>query len=579
MIKRKLITAISMLVLINCFVAQTMSRKEVLGRPTNSSITVQMLFADSADVRVQFGTSTGIYPNQTPWQLVTGSITAEVVLNGLAADTKYYYRVNYRHPGASTLTTRPEYNFRTQRALGDSFVFVVQADPHMDASSDTALYRRCLQNQLADHPDFMIDLGDFLMTDKLANTNSLVPHDTITYRCKLLRSKYELVCHSMPLFIALGNHEGEAGWYNNNTATNIAVWDSQERKKYFPNPYPNAFYTGDTINYNYIGKRGSYYAWTWGDAQFIVLDPYWYTNPKPDATHGWYWSLGKVQYDWLKKTLENSTSKFKFVFAHQIIGGDSQGRGGVEFADKYEWGGNNSDGSNGWATNRPGWYKPIKDLLEEHKVNIFFHGHDHFFGKQQFECMIYQETPQPSLPNFNYPSQAATYGYLQGLILANTGHLRVSVSGNGTKVEYVKAYLPSQENATHHNGDIVATYFIGTKNCYDTLFAGVPTLWNSNYADEVVYPNPFQDQTKIKFTLKGADKISISIYDSEGKQVRQLLNPNFVSEGQYQIIWDGKNSLGSDLPNGTYYYKIIGEDLISSDETRLKQSGKMVLLK
>ncbi len=568
-----------MLVLINCFVAQTMSRKEVLGRPTNSSITVQMLFADSADVRVQFGTSTGIYPNQTPWQLVTGSITAEVVLNGLAADTKYYYRVNYRHPGASTLTTRPEYNFRTQRALGDSFVFVVQADPHMDASSDTALYRRCLQNQLADHPDFMIDLGDFLMTDKLANTNSLVPHDTITYRCKLLRSKYELVCHSMPLFIALGNHEGEAGWYNNNTATNIAVWDSQERKKYFPNPYPNAFYTGDTINYNYIGKRGSYYAWTWGDAQFIVLDPYWYTNPKPDATHGWYWSLGKVQYDWLKKTLENSTSKFKFVFAHQIIGGDSQGRGGVEFADKYEWGGNNSDGSNGWATNRPGWYKPIKDLLEEHKVNIFFHGHDHFFGKQQFECMIYQETPQPSLPNFNYPSQAATYGYLQGLILANTGHLRVSVSGNGTKVEYVKAYLPSQENATHHNGDIVATYFIGTKNCYDTLFAGVPTLWNSNYADEVVYPNPFQDQTKIKFTLKGADKISISIYDSEGKQVRQLLNPNFVSEGQYQIIWDGKNSLGSDLPNGTYYYKIIGEDLISSDETRLKQSGKMVLLK
>jgi len=579
MFRRTVWIILNYFVFVSCYHAQNLVRKELLGRPTNNSITIQMLFDDSVNVRVQYGTVSGIYNYQTPWQLFTGSVTTEVVLTALAANTKYYYRVNYRHPGTNTLTTRPEFSFRTQRAIGDSFVFVVQADPHMDASSDTALYRRCLQNQLADHPDFMIDLGDFLMTDKLVNTNSVVPHDTITYRCKLLRSRYEFVCHSMPLFIALGNHEAEAGWYLNNTANNMAVWDAQERKKYFPNPYPDAFYTGDTVNYNFIGKRGSYYAWTWGDAQFIVLDPYWYTNPKPDATHGWYWSLGKVQYDWLKKTLENSTSKFKFVFAHQIVGGDSQGRGGVEFADKFEWGGNNLDGSNGWQTNRPGWYKPIKDLLEEHRVNIFFHGHDHFFGKQQLECLIYQETPQPSLPNFNYPTQAAAYGYLQGLILSNTGHLRVSVSPSGTKVEYVKAYLPSQENATHHNGDIVATYYIANKNCYDTLFAAIPTLWNSNYADEVVYPNPFQTETKIKFSMRYDEKISIIIYNEQGLAIRTLLDPNIVSQGNYQVIWDGKNSLGMASPNGVYFYKIIGESIENKGQAMIKQSGKMVLLK
>jgi hypothetical protein len=79
-----------------------------------------------------------------------------------------------------------------------------------------------------------------------------------------------------------------------------------------------------------------------------------------------------VQYDWLKTTLEQNDSKFKFVFAHQIIGGDPDGRGGVEFADLYEWGGNNLNGTRGFETNRPGWYKPIKDLLNEHRVNIFF---------------------------------------------------------------------------------------------------------------------------------------------------------------------------------------------------------------
>jgi hypothetical protein len=195
-----------------------------------------------------------------------------------------------------------------------------------------------LKNQLEDKADFMIDLGDFLMTDKLKNAAGVIPFDTIPYRCKMLRTKYEISSHSTPLFISMGNHEGEAGWNLNGTANNIAVWGTNERKKYFPNPYPDGFYTGDTITHNFVGKRQNYYAWTWGDALFIVLDPYWYTTPKPDANHGWYWSLGKVQYDWLRKTLETSKSKFKFVFAHQIIGGTPEGRGGYEVADLYESG-------------------------------------------------------------------------------------------------------------------------------------------------------------------------------------------------------------------------------------------------
>jgi hypothetical protein len=35
----------------------------------------------------------------------------------------------------------------------------------------------------------------------------------------------------------------------------------------------------------------------------------------------------------------------------------------------------------------------------ENKVNIYFHGHDHFYGKQEKDGMIYQEVPQPSAKN------------------------------------------------------------------------------------------------------------------------------------------------------------------------------------
>ena len=556
----------------NTLNAQQLWRSEILGRPTNSGITVQILFADSAQIRVQYGTSSGTYTNQTNWQTFADSATAEIVLTGLQPNTQYFYKVNYRQPGATSFNSRPEHSFHTQRPTTDSFVFIVQADPHMDASSDTALYRVCLQNQLKDKPDFMIDLGDFLMTDKLKNTANQVPFDTIPYRCNLLRSKYEISCHSVPLFIALGNHEGEEGWYNNGTSNNIAVWDAQQRKRFFPNPFPNSFYTGDTSNTPFVGARESFYAWQWGNALFVVIDPYWYTSPKPDSLTGWRWTLGKMQYDWLKQTLENSNAKFKYIFAHQIVGGDREGRGGVEYADKYEWGGSNLDGTPGWATNRSGWYKPLKDLFAENRVNIFFHGHDHFYGQQKKDCMIYQETPQPSLPNFNYPNSAAPYGYLQGLILGNTGHLRVSVTPNYTKVEYVKAYRPSQETATRHNGDVVATYFINAVNCYDSLNTGSPMIWNSNYADEVVYPNPFQQQTKIEFTLKNSDAVTLDIIAINGKLVRRLMDNETLNSGKFQMMWDGKNFNQTYVNNGTYWY-------ILKNKSGENKSGKIVLMR
>ncbi|RAR75503.1 T9SS type A sorting domain-containing protein [Flavobacterium aciduliphilum] len=559
--------------------SQTISRQEILGKPTDTSVTLKMFFSTSAEVAIQFGTTSGNYSQQTNWQTFAANDPVEITINGLQPDTKYFYAVIYRNPGDTNFTTKTEHSFHTQRQAGSSFVYVVQADPHLDASSDTALYQRCLQNQLEDNPDFMIDLGDFLMTDKLKNTTTnLIPHDTITYRCNLLRSYYENICHSVPLFIALGNHEGEAGWNLNGTANNIAVWNTQERQKFFLNPGPDSFYSGDSTIQNYVGpnntagQRKAYYSWTWGDALFVVLDPYWYTNPKPTANTGWNWSLGLTQYNWLKTTLENSTAKFKFIFAHQIVGGDAEGRGGIEYANKYEWGGMNSDGiTPAFTTNRPGWYKPIKDVLTENHVTIFFHGHDHFFDKQDKDCLVYQETPQPSLPNFNYPSQAATYGYLNGQIVANSGHLRITVGASQIQVDYVRAYLPASENGTRHNKDVSASYTIPLNNCY-SLSNPTAVIWNSNYADEIVYPNPLTTSSKIEFTLKKADRISIYIYNELGQMIKNLVTNNSVSEGNFQVLWDGKDDYEIPVSNGTYIYKIIGENGASS-------TGKIIVTK
>lgn len=532
--------------------SQEFTRDEFLGEPTDKSISILFRTRDSVFVRAEFGTSSLALSDSTEWKLCTAKSFTKITINNLKSNSKYYYRLTLKNLTTGLISYRRQGEFSTQKSPDQEFVFTIQADPHLDEQSDTALYKICLQNQLDDRPDFMIDLGDFLMTDKLRNSDKKVTKDTILFRANLLRKYYELISHTIPVFIALGNHEGECGWYGNNTDSSIAVWGTNIRKEYFLNPAPSTFYSGDTMSYPFVGQRASYYSWTWGNSLFIVLDPYWHTAPKPDSLHGWYWTLGKEQYNWLRRTLQNSTATFKFVFAHQLVGGDPEGRGGIEYADLYEWGGKNLDGSEGFSANRPTWYKPIKDLLQEFQTTVFFHGHDHFFAKQEKECLIYQEVPQPSHPNFQTPSLATEYGYINGVILPNSGHIRVRVQNDGVTVEYVRAYIPQNENSKRHNKDVSSVYRIPKNYCYSTT-TSVSMIENSQY-ESLVYPNPFVFETTIKFSAPIQGNYSLSIYSLDGIKIRELFSHVQLQSGTFSTTWNGCDNSEVRQPFGTYLY-------------------------
>jgi hypothetical protein len=144
-----------------------------------------------------------------------------------------------------------------------------------------------------------------------------------------------------------------------------------------------------------------------------------------------------------------------------LIGGaDINGRGGVEVANLYEWGGNNSDGSWGFDQQRPGWDMPIHQLLVKYHVNAVFHGHDHLFVKQELDGIFYQEVPQSSAARPNGTDSATEYGYLSGDVLGSSGHLRVTVAPEQVKVEYIRAYLPQDEKPNQQNGQVDYTYLI-----------------------------------------------------------------------------------------------------------------------
>ena len=426
---------------------------EILGRPTNSSITMSFLADYQLDIYWEYGTVSGTYDMITSTFPVTKGIPLEVDFTNLSANTKYYYRTRCRPAGSnSTFMAGTEHTFQTSRAPDAEFLFAIEADPHLDANSDTTAYNLTLQNILSKNPDFLIDLGDTFFSEKQPVVNQAV----ITARHVLYRQYFGVSCHSIPLFLVSGNHEGEAGWRLDGTENSLPVLATNTRKLYYPNPVPDASYSGNTKPENFVGLRENYYAWEWGDALFIVLDPYWYTIVKTD----WGWTLGADQYNWFKNVISASHAKYKFVFCHQLVGGyGKDARGGSEYAGFFEMGGNNADSTYGFNVYRPGWGKPIHTLMKENNGTIFFHGHDHFYGKQDKDGIVYQEVPQPSNKNISNMS-AAQYGYVDGILLPGRGFLLVTVSGTGVKVDYIGTYLPGEENSTRKNKDVITSYTI-----------------------------------------------------------------------------------------------------------------------
>lgn len=424
----------------------------ILGRPTQNSVTVSLLAYENMQAYLEYGIATTDNRKKTDIQSLQKDEPTVLVIDSLKPDTGYSYRFCWRNNDSNTFQQSKPYAFHTQRPQGQSFVFTVLADSHLDVNTDAKRYEQTLANAHANRPDFHIDLGDTFMTDKYGR-------DFQDAHAQYLAQRYYYgqLCHSAPLFLTLGNHDGEKGTGRDGS---MLMWSLKTRKRYFPNPYPDDFYSGNTIELEGTGHRENYYAWQWGDALFMVLDPFMSSQSRGSGD-SWNFSLGKAQYQWLARTLKSSSAKYKFIFIHNLTGGlDRNGRGGSEAAGLYEWGGHNPDGSDVFKARRPGWSTPIHTLLVQNKVSAVFHGHDHFYAKQEKDGIVYQLVPQPGHTKLQEgtPRSASEYGYRDGLFLANSGHMRVSVTPTQATVDYIRSVLPGETTRGPQNGEVLHSY-------------------------------------------------------------------------------------------------------------------------
>ncbi len=84
------------------------------------------------------------------------------------------------------------------------------------------------------------------------------------------------------------------------------------------------------------------------------------------------------------------------------------------------------------------------------------------------------------------------------------------------------------------------------------------------------YPNPFNPETNIKFSLANKSKVELEVYNLKGQKVKTLVS-DVLEAGPHSIVWNGMDERGKSVSSGVYFCKMKSDGYT--------HVNKMILLK
>jgi hypothetical protein len=82
------------------------------------------------------------------------------------------------------------------------------------------------------------------------------------------------------------------------------------------------------------------------------------------------------------------------------------------------------------------------------------------------------------------------------------------------------------------------------------------------------YPNPFNPETVIKFSLAQDSPVTLKVYNILGQVVTTLVD-EVLPAGDHSVVWKGKNGQGRDVASGVFFYRIKAGDFESIQKMTL----------
>jgi len=178
-----------------------------------------------------------------------------------------------------------------------------------------------------------------------------------------------------------------------------------------------------------------------------------------------------------------------------------------------------------------------------------------------------EDNPSDNFTNFTWtaPEMEEVLGY--NIYLDNLDEFY----GSTTNLEWIFSGL---ENGQTYTAGIKAIYSSGMSEIVTIEFTYGGT--DVNDTPQLVtelrdnYPNPFNPQTNIAFSLKNKTFVNIEIYNVKGEKIKTLVNDELECNS-YNYVWNGTDNHNKSASSGVYFYKMKAGNYVATK--------KMILLK
>ncbi len=137
----------------------------------------------------------------------------------------------------------------------------------------------------------------------------------------------------------------------------------------------------------------------------------------------------------------------------------------------------------------------------------------------------------------SFPFRGTVYGDIESFYIKTGG-------GDGVSGPLVldDIYLQDDEGIDLSNPVNVVSAVTGP-------VAAIPTL--------DAWPNPFNPQITLSFTLTESQPVALSVHDVSGRLVRKLMS-NVSEVGTHAVVWDGRDRAGTSVASGVYFAQLSG---------------------
>lgn len=190
----------------------------------------------------------------------------------------------------------------------------------------------------------------------------------------------------------------------------------------------------------------------------------------------------------------------------------------------------------------PGYLKPIAVLTGPGAFSA---------GDQVALRMKYH----PTAKLFGKPTSGAFSGPVWAYI-GNEWFFRYS-SANCYEIKNPDVYLTHKELPVDYDLWLTPEYVAqGRDNVVEAALdwintSNVNTVNPANYELSQNFPNPFNPNTTIKFTIKKEGFVKLKVYDVSGREVSSLVKSN-LKPGVYYVSFGGNN-----MSSGVYFYRMV----------------------